>query len=121
MARNRTSRFGVDDGLFENHGQKQEVQEEQERYTRGTGGLHKKYKEFTQQTQQVQEVQEEKYRTIGSTQGRKGHKLKRTNMAFSDLNHEYITMESRRRGISATEFVNQIIEKYRKGSEGYIE
>lgn len=64
----------------------------------------------THQVQEVQEVQKE----IGTTQGKKGQKLRRINMAFSDVNHEYITKESRRRGISATAFVNSIIDEYRQ-------
>lgn len=69
-----------------------------------------------QDVQQVHEVQEvqEMPKEIGTTQGKKGQKLKRINMAFSDVNHEYITKESRRRGISSTAFVNQIIDEYRK-------
>jgi predicted DNA binding CopG/RHH family protein len=65
--------------------------------------------------QQVQEVQHEHEvsKEIGTTQGKKGQKLKRINMAFSDINHEYITKESRRQGISSTAFVNMIIDKYR--------
>ena len=66
---------------------------------------------FKQEVQKVQEVQENK--NIGSTQGKKGQKLKRINMAFSDRNHEYITKESRKRGMSATAFVNMIIDEYR--------
>ncbi|MCM1235880.1 MAG: hypothetical protein NC489_37795 [Ruminococcus flavefaciens] len=91
MARLKNIRFGVDDDLF---------------------------KEYTQQVQEVQQVQQvqEDYKEIGSTQGRKGQKLKRINMAFSDMNHDYITKESRRRGITATAFVNQIIDGYRKRS-----
>ncbi len=67
----------------------------------------------TQQVQVVHEVQEEKQREYGTTQGKKGQHAKRINMAFSDANHEYITKESRRRGISATAFVNQILDSYR--------
>ena len=68
----------------------------------------------TQQVQVVHQVQEEKQREYGTTQGKKGQHAKRINMAFSDANHEYITKESRRRGISATAFVNQIIDEYKK-------
>lgn len=91
MALNRTSKFGADEGLFKNNAQ--DVQQVQE-------------------THEVQNIYEVK-KNIGTTQGKKGQKLKRINMAFSDVNHEYITIESRRRGISATAFVNQIIDEYR--------
>lgn len=96
MARNKDSRFGAADGFDFNDEYKNIAQEVQEVNTRST---------------RREELKEEN--TIGSTQGRKGHKLKRINMAYSDANYEYITMESRRRGISATEFVNKIIEAYR--------
>lgn len=96
MARNKDSRFGAADGFDFNDEYKNITQEVQEVNTRST---------------RRKELKEEN--TIGSTQGRKGHKLKRINMAYSDANYEYITMESRRRGISATEFVNKIIEAYR--------
>lgn len=96
MARNKDSRFGAADGFDFNDEYKNIAQEVQEVNTRST---------------RREEPKEEN--TIGSTQGRKGHKLKRINMAYSDSNYEYITMESRRRGISATEFVNKIIEAYR--------
>lgn len=99
MARNKDSRFGAADGFDFNDEYKNIAQEVQEANTRST---------------RREELKEEN--TIGSTQGRKGHKLKRINMAFSDVNHEYIKMESRRRGISATEFVNEIIEAYRKNN-----
>ncbi|MBH1942537.1 hypothetical protein I5677_16720 [Mobilitalea sibirica] len=86
MALNKSSKFGATDNL-----------------------------DFNINTQEVQHVQVER-KEIGTTQGRKGQKLKRINMAFSDINHEYITIESRRRGISSTAFVNQIIDDYRKRS-----
>lgn len=62
----------------------------------------------------VQEVQEVK-KEYGKTQGKKGLKLKRINMGFSDDNHDYITKESRKLGMSATAFVNMIIDLHRKG------
>lgn len=100
MARNKDSRFGAADGFDFNDEYKNITQEVQEDNTRST---------------RREEPKEEN--TIGSTQGRKGHKLKRINMAYSDSNYEYITMESRRRGISATEFVNKIIEAYRRNEQ----
>lgn len=55
-----------------------------------------------------------------STQGRKGHKLKRINMAFSDPVYAYIKYESRRRGLSATHLVNSIISEYMNSPQGHI-
>jgi len=106
MARKKNHFGAVDDFITSS---KQEIQE-------------------VQQVHEVQQVQEkilqqafdlpkekEESKEYGTTQGRKGHKLKRINMAFSDDNHEYIKKESRHMGISATEFVNDIIGNYRKG------
>lgn len=51
--------------------------------------------------------------TFGETQGRKGHKAPRINMAFSPENHEWIKTRSRQLGMSATEFVNTILTNER--------
>lgn len=50
---------------------------------------------------------------FGATQGRKGHKAPRINLAFSPENHAWIKSYSRQLGISATELVNTIIEQKR--------
>lgn len=92
MARNKISNFSADEGLFDKFKNTQEVQD----------------------VQQVQEVKiAQTVKEIGSTQGKKGQKLKRINMAFSDANHEFIVTESRKNGISATAFVNRILDAYR--------
>ena len=72
-----------------------------------------------QDAQEAQDVHEEARREYGTTQGRKGQHAKRINMAFSDINHEYITKESRRRGMSATAFVNKILDSYRSNEDAY--
>lgn len=67
-------------------------------------------------TQQVQEVQEDNTTStisFGATQGRKGHKSPRINMAFSPENHAWIKTRSRQLGVSATEFVNTILDNER--------
>lgn len=92
MARNKISNFSADEGLFDKFKNAQEVQ-------------------YVQQVQEVKISQTVK--EIGSTQGKKGQKLKRINMAFSDANHEFIVTESRKNGISATAFVNRILDAYR--------
>lgn len=46
------------------------------------------------------------------TQGRKGCKLPRINLAFSAENHDFIQTVSRVRGQNLTQFVNFIIAKY---------
>lgn len=85
-----------------------------------TEGIDFGISETKKNTQEVQEVHGEakiefhtEGRKLGSTQGKKGQKLKRINMAFDDMNYDYVTKESRRQGMSATAFVNMIIEKYR--------
>lgn len=50
---------------------------------------------------------------FGSTQGKKGHKAPRINMAFSPDNHEWIKRRSRQLGVSATKLVNTIIDRER--------
>lgn len=95
MARNKVSNFSADEGLFDKFKDTQEVQEVQ----------------YVQEVQQVTITPTIK--EIGSTQGKKGQKLKRINMAFSDVNHQFIVSESRKNGISATAFVNGILDAYR--------
>lgn len=99
MARNRNSGFGSADGLF---GQVKESEKE-EMSTRSIISTRSN-------TQDVQEVHEE----LPQTQGRKGIKAKRINMAFSDENHEWIKTEARRQGLTATQLVNDIIAQERK-------
>ena len=50
----------------------------------------------------------------GKTQGRKGCKAVRINMAFWTENHNFITYGARACGMTMTEFCNVVIEKYRK-------
>ncbi len=47
----------------------------------------------------------------GTTRGRKGCKMHRINMAFSDEVHEYITTMARVRGETITQFTNYIFKK----------
>lgn len=141
MAKNKSSSFGVTDGLFpanriNNQNLKitqdvHEAQKEQEEL-----GVHERCE--VQHEQKVCETQEaqiahephephdihdanvETKKTLGSTQGRKGEKLKRINLAFSDENYAYVRLESRRRGKNITEFVNAILEEYRMSDKGRI-
>ncbi len=50
------------------------------------------------------------------TQGKKGAKCDRYNMAFTPVNYDYINIVSRVKGISKTKFVNQIIDEYRENN-----
>ena len=55
------------------------------------------------------------------TQGRKGCKAARINMAFTPENHEYITVMARLTGKSMTEFCNLVIQKYREANPDIYE
>lgn len=57
----------------------------------------------TYETHETQEVQK--------TQGRKGQKLPRMNMAFYGDNLPYINKMSRIRGMTATAYINDLIDK----------
>lgn len=87
--------------------ERKEIEKEKKTY-----GVTSGLKFNTHEVQEVHEVIQLPKKEIGNTQGKKGMKLKRINMAFSDDNHDYITRKSRQMGISATAFVNLIIEQY---------
>lgn len=59
--------------------------------------------------QEVQEAQE-----ALQTQGRKGIKLQRINMGFTPSNMDYIRTMSKAKGLTQTQFVNQVLEKHRE-------
>lgn len=49
-----------------------------------------------------------------NTQGRKGCKATRINMAFTPDNHDFIKTMAKIRGETMTEYTNRIIEQYRE-------
>lgn len=141
MARRKSSSFGVTDDLFPaNNINNQNSAGAQE--THDVHEMQKEYKELdvyerrevqdgheVSEIQEVQRVHEEQdahnanietKKVLGSTQGRKGEKLKRINLAFTDENYEYVRLESRRRGKNITEFVNGILEEYKMSDKGRI-
>ena len=66
----------------------------------------------TQEVQQEQEVQRpEAAPEAVQTQGRKGAKLPRINMAFTPQNLEYLRIMAGLRGQSVTRYVNVLIEQ----------
>jgi hypothetical protein len=65
-----------------------------------------------QVTASAEEIQER--RAEMRTQGRKGAKATRINMAFAPDNYNYIKVMSRISGQTLTEFVNEIIVTYRQ-------
>lgn len=127
MARNKSSLFGAADGLFSGDNV---LQQESSEHAHEAYGAHDVQTEqeaqevnATHEEQDIHEVQVGNVgikRALGSTQGRKGEKLKRINLAFDDVNYEYVRIESRRRGKNITEFVNAIIEDYRTSEKGRI-
>ena len=50
----------------------------------------------------------------GKTQGRKGCKQARINMAFTAENYKFIQFTARYKGMNLTQFVNFVIEQYRE-------
>ena len=57
---------------------------------------------------------------LKSTRGRKGMKLPYVHITCTQDVYEYITLESRRRGISRNMLVNTIIQSYMDSPEGHI-
>lgn len=57
------------------------------------------------------EEQQEALRAAGLTQGRRGVKMRRINMAFDDDIHEYIQTMARVRGETLTAFTNAVFRK----------
>ena len=86
--------------------EEQVVHEEQEVHTTNTKPVHEVLEDYTPSIE------------FGATQGKKGHKAPRINMAFSPENHEWIKKRSRQLGISATEFVNAILTRERTNGQG---
>lgn len=75
-----------------------------------------------QEVQKPQEVSEvKKTRTSKDTQGRKGEKLPRMNMGFYDDNLEYIQKMSRLRGMTMTEYMNELIYEDKKKNKRILE
>lgn len=54
--------------------------------------------------------------TLENTQGRKGQKLPRINMAFTPENHQYIKKVSRQAGMSVTQYINNLIDADRNNN-----
>lgn len=58
--------------------------------------------------------QEQQAQDALNTQGRKGLKAARINMAFTPENYDYIRVMSGMRGNSMTDFVNYVIAEHRR-------
>lgn len=65
-----------------------------------------------QEAQRIQEVSPAPAASeVKSTQGRKGAKLPRINMAFSPESLEYLRVMAALRGVSVTRYVNDLVER----------
>lgn len=75
--------------------------------------------------QEVQATQEKSrlkaYSESLQTQGKRGEKLPRINMAFSPANHEFITIMSKLGGLTMTQYVNRIIDAEREANAEQLE
>lgn len=72
-----------------------------------------------QGTASPQEAEERKEAL--QTQGRKGVKAIRINMAFTPSNHEFIKVMAKATGRTMTEFTNVVIEAYRNEHPEFME
>lgn len=55
------------------------------------------------------------------TQGRKGAKMARINMAFTPENHEFIRIMAKATGMTITQFTNMVFQKYREEHQDLYE
>lgn len=80
---------------------------------------HEVAQEATQKVAQVaaRPSTDESHPAYIRTQGRKGKKKPRINMAFEPHLYEFIRAEAKRQDISLTQLVNEIIEIYRKSKK----
>ena len=76
----------------------------------------KKGQQGTASPQEVTERQE-----ALQTQGRKGAKAIRINMAFTPSNHEFIKVMAKATGRTMTEFANDVITAYRSEHPEFME
>ena len=56
---------------------------------------------------------------LGMSQRRKGLKLKRMTMAFSDMNYDFMRTYARQKGITATQLMNDLLSEIRKAVYKY--
>lgn len=56
-----------------------------------------------------------------TTQGRKGCRQKRINMAFTPSNYSYVKAMSAAAGVTMTKFVNDVLAEYRRSHNIYDE
>jgi hypothetical protein len=67
------------------------------------------YEQEPPKAEDVQEAQEEL-----RTQGRRGYRLQRINLAFTPTNLDYIRTMAKAKGMTQTQFVNQVLDRHRE-------
>lgn len=67
------------------------------------------YEQEPPKEEDVQQAQEEL-----KTQGRRGYKIPRINMGFTPTNLDYIRTMAKAKGLTQTQFVNQVIDRHRE-------
>ena len=82
-------------------------------------GINPAMQFITQPEQEAQEVQDEQGKQL--TQGRKGQKLPRINMAFQPDNLDYLQTISRIEGVSMTDYVNRLLQRDRIARADIVE
>lgn len=116
MALHKSSKFNASEGLFETEDSQVKNGVHDEQNVQAVHDAHDvRVVPAVHREKPIHEARPE----FGKTQGVKGQKALRINMAFSDENYDYIKHESRRRGLSCTQFVNEIIDAYKKSNKGY--
>lgn len=83
----------------------------------GRAGVQKKIRQsMSRKGQQAEATPEEAQARASNlkTQGRKGCKAVRINMAFTPENHDFIKVMARLKGVTMTEFANYAITQYRE-------
>lgn len=91
------------------------------------GGTERAFNTFAQsakakKTQPVaSEAEKAQRKAEGRTRGRTGCKADRINLAFTVDNYNFVKRFARCKGMSMTDFVNYIIEEYRKSNQKEFE
>jgi DNA-directed RNA polymerase subunit F len=81
--------------------------------------MKKSFRDITPALQFISNAQE--VQPVQRTQGKKGQKLPRINMAFQTSNLEYLQLISRIEGKSITEYVNNLVEQDRQRNAARLE
>ena len=77
--------------------------------------------EYVQDVQEAKNFQNlPKYADV-TTQGKKGHAVKRINLCFTAENHRYMKNAAQTNGKTIAEFFNDLVNQYRNSPKGYVQ